>query len=353
MKFFPLAGALLIGAWMSAWADDGNPLSDPLKPLPEEKHFASLRQLSFGGINAEAYFSPDGKRLIFQAQREGDKADQVYALDVETGKTERLSRGDGRCTCAWYLADGRYLFSSTHHHGVEPPALPDRSKGYVWPLYATYDIFLADPKTGALTQLTDNDGYDAEATGSPDGKRIVFTSHREKGIWLYTMRLDGTDLRRVEHRWGYVGGPVYSPDGEWLVYRAYYPANEERSNHLASMLEERVLRPKGMDLEIYVARPDGSEERAVTKNGKINFAPAFHPDGKRIVYSSNLDAGHPGQYSLYLIGSDGQGMERVSFHGGFDGFPCFSPDGKRLAFISDRNSKPHELNVFVAEWKDP
>jgi Tol biopolymer transport system component len=150
-----------------------------------------------------------------------------------------------------------------------------------------------------------------------------------------------------------VGGPFFSPDGEWIVYRAYYPATEEKANELTAMLEERVLRPKGMDLEIYVARPDGSEERAVTRNGKINFAPFFFPDGKRIIFSSNLEAGHSGQYSLYRIGVDGQGIERVSHHDGFDGFPCFSPDGKRLAFISDRNAKqPRELNIFLAEWRE-
>lgn len=327
--------------------------ANEIEPIAEEKHFASLRQLTFGGVNAEAYFAPDGKRIAFQATREGDKADQIYVMDLETGKVERVSSGQGRTTCSYLLPDGRILYSSTHHHGVEPPTPPDRSHGYVWPLCRTYDIFLADPKTGETKALTDNDGYDAEATVSPDGKRVIFTSHRDKGIWMYTMNVDGTDVRRVEHRWGYVGGPFFSPDGQWIVYRSYYPQDETKANELASMLEERLLRPKGMDLEIYVAKPDGSEERAVTQNHKINFAPFFYPDGKRIIYSSNQEATHPGHYSLYVIGLDGTGNERVSHHTGFDGFPCFSPDGKKLLFISDRNAKgKHELNIFLAEWKD-
>ncbi len=340
-----VAGLLVVAARIAG--------ADEIKPLPEERHFASLRQLTAGGVNAEAYFSPDGKRLIFQSTREGDRADQIYSMDLESGKIERLTSGKGRTTCAYFLPDGRFVFSSTHHHGDDPPAPPDRSRGYVWPLYRTYDIFVSDPKTGVVRPLTEQDGYDAEATVSPDGKRIIFTSHREKGMWMYTMNTDGTDLRRVDHRWGYIGGPFFSPDGEWIVYRAYYPSEEGRAAELADMLEERVLRPKGMELEVYVARPDGSEERAVTANGKINFAPFFHPDGKRVLYSSNQEATHPGHYSLYLIGVDGKGNERVSHHTGFDGFPCFSPDGKRLVFISDRNAKEkHELNVFLADWRD-
>lgn len=327
--------------------------ADELAPLPQERHFKSLRALTAGGINAEAYWSADGKRIVFMSQQPGDAADQIYTMELATGAIARVSNGEGRTTCGYFLPDGRIVYSSTHHHGKEPPTPPDKSKGYVWPLYSTYDIFLAESAGGPPRQLTDSDGYDAEATVSPDGKRIIFTSLREKGMWLYTMDPDGGNLRRVGHRWGYVGGPFFSPDSQWIVYRGWFPDDEEKSLQLSDMLAECVLRPKGMKLEIYLSRPDGSEERALTDNGKINFAPCFTADGKRILFDSNLEAKHPGNYSMYLVGTDGKGLERVTYGGGFDGFPHFSPDGRHLLFISDRNAKaPHELNVLVAEWQD-
>ncbi|MBI5367502.1 MAG: PD40 domain-containing protein, partial [Planctomycetes bacterium] len=253
--------------------------------------------------------------------------------------------------CAYAFADGRFLYSSTHHNGDEPPPPPDRSKSYNWPLYRTYDVFLCDPAQGTLTQLTANDGYDAETTISEDGKRLVFTSHRDGGIGLFTMNPDGSDVKKVAHRPGYAGGAFFSPDGAWLVYRAFYPTSPEDMKEFERLLTERTLHP--VNLEIYVARPDGSEERAVTKNGKVNFAPIFTRDGKRILFTSDVEAPKHGTYSMYLIGADGTGQERISFHGGFDGFPHFAPDGRHVVWISDRNAtRPHELNIFLADWSD-
>jgi len=309
-----------------------------------------IRQLTADGTHAEAYFSYDGKKLVLMAQRAGDKADQIYELDIATKTLTRVSNGEGRTTCGYFLPDGRILYSSTHHHGAEPPAPPDHSKGYVWGLYRTYDLFLRE-KDGSLKQLTNSDGYDAETTVSPDGKRLVFTSHRDGGIGLYTMNVDGSDLKKVNHRRGYAGGAFFSPDGQWIVYRASFPKTDEEKADFEKLLADRLLRPG--NLEIYLARPDGSEEKQLTNNGASNWAPSFHPDGKTIVFASNVHAPKGGRFSIYAMNVDGSGLRRLTTHDGFDGFPCFSPDGTKLVFISNRNGKDprKDLNVFIADWR--
>jgi Tol biopolymer transport system component len=322
-------------------------------PHASESRFASLRQLTTDGTHAEAYWSPDGRKLILQAVREGDKADQVYVLDLDTGAMKRVSNGKGKCTCSYFLPDGRIVYSSTKAAGDEPPPPPDRSKGYRWALYREFEIFVVDPRTGEERRLTDSDGYDAETTVSPDGTRLVFMSQREGAFNLYTMKPDGSELKKVDQPRCYTGGPFFSPDGRWLVYRSFYPDSEAQTRELDRMVAERALIPfEGMVIEIYVSRPDGSERRAITDTKKINFAPAFFADGKRVIFTSNKAATTRGGYNLFAVGTDGKGFEQVSFHAGFDGFPHFSPDGKRLVFISDRGAKrAHELNVFLAEWK--
>jgi Tol biopolymer transport system component len=320
----------------------------------EERRLANLRQLTRGGTHAEAYWSPDGTKLIYQAVREGDKADQIYVLDLATGQSTRITNGRGKTTCAYFLPDGRIVYSSTKAAGDDPPPPPDRSKGYVWPLYQAFDIYLLDPRIGAEKRLTDSDGYDAETTVSPDGTRLVFMSQRDGAFALYTMNVDGSDLRKVTRRRCYTGGAFFSPDGRSLVYRSFYPKDANDEKMLDRMLAERALIPfHGMVIEIYVCDLEGGHERAVTKTGKINFAPTFHPDGKRILFTSDAKAEIRGGYNLFLINADGSGLEQVTSHKGFDGFPHFSPDGKKLVFISDRNAtRPHELNIFLADWVD-
>lgn len=315
-------------------------------------HLRNIRQLTFDGTHAEAYWSPDGKKLVLQAVRPGDKADQVYVMDPETGALERVSSGEGKCTCAYFLSDGRLVWSTTKFSGSEPPPPPDRSKGYRWPLYRDFEIVVNE--NGKLTRLTENDGYDAESTLSPDGKRIVFMSHRGGGFGIYTMNVDGTDVRKVTRRRCYTGGPFFSPDGNSLVYRAMYPANDRDEKMLDRMIRERALIPyKGMVIEIYVARTDGSEERAITDLGRISFAPHYHPGGDRVIFTSDARAQGRGVYHLYIVKTDGSGLEQITSREGFDGFPHFSPDGKRLVWISDRNAtRRNELNVFIAEWRD-
>ncbi|MCI0625573.1 MAG: hypothetical protein L0387_28665 [Acidobacteria bacterium] len=316
---------------------------------PLEKHLRNLRQLTFGGENAEAYFSFDGKRLIFQSTRAGWPCDQIYVMGADGSGVQQVSTGKGRTTCAYFLKDGkRFIYSSTHLGGSDCPPKPDYSRGYVWPIDKNFDIFLSDSE-GKLTRLTETPGYDAEATVSPDGKKIVFTSVRDGDLELYSMNIDGTGKRRLTYRAGYDGGAFFSPDGRKIVYRASYPADEKAKARYQALLAEHLVEPRQLDL--YVMNADGSSPVQVTNNGAANFCPFFHPDGKRIIFASNVSDPRGRNFDLYLVRVDGAELERITFNETFDGFPMFSPDGKQLVFASNRNARqPGETNVFVAEW---
>ena len=322
----------------------------PLAPDPRETHVRNLRQLTFEGENAEAYFSFDGTRLVFQRTGPEGGCDQIYTLDLTTGDTARVSTGRGRTTCSYfYPAGDRMLYASTHHHDAACPVEPDFSRGYVWPVYDTYDLFVANAAGRIVEQLTDTRGYDAEATLSPVDDRIVFTSSRDGDLELYTMALDGSDVRRVTRRLGYDGGAFFSPDGSKLVWRAHYPETPAEQADYRALLAEGLIRPSV--LELWVADADGSNARQVTRNGHANFGPFFHPSGEKIIFSSNLHDPSGRDFDLYLIGVDGSGLERVTWTPGFNGFPMFSPDGRHLVFGSNRNeSHPGNTNVFIAEW---
>jgi TolB protein len=317
---------------------------------PEEKHFKSLRQLTFGGENAEAYWSPDGKRLIFQGRTEADGCDQAFVMDVATGEKHMVSSGKGRVTCAYFLDAGRrILYSSTHFASPECPPRPDFSKGYVWPMYPGYDIVTAKADGSEARRLTETPGYDAEATLSPDGKTIVFTSVRDGDLEVYTMKVDGSDVKRLTNEPGYDGGPFFSPDGKRIVYRREAPADAAALERYRGFLAQGLYSPGA--LEIWVMDRDGGQKRQVTKLGAASFAPYFHPDGRRIIFSSNHPDPKGRNFDLYLIRDDGTGLERVTSEPTFDGFPMFSPDGKQLVFASNRGAKARgETNVFVADW---
>jgi TolB protein len=316
----------------------------------EEPRFRSLRKLTHGGTNAEAYFSPDGERLVFQATWPGvSGCDQIYSMRLDGSGLERISTGDGRTTCGFFMDGGdRVLFSSTHHVSEQCPTPPDRSRGYLWGLFP-FDVFVRDLATGELRRLTDSPGYDAEATLSPDGETIVFTSDRSGDLNLWTMSVDGSDLRQITDREGYQGGAFFSPDGSMLVYRAHYPRDDEERTQYRSLLADQLV--AGGRLEVYVSDADGSNERRITDNGAANFAPYFHPNGRQIIFSSNLDDPGGRNFDLYLINLDGTGLERITNSPGFDGFPMFSPDGRHLVFASSRGGEgPGEINVYLAEW---
>jgi Tol biopolymer transport system component len=342
----PFPGLLLLALLIPAGA--GAVAPDTLR-LAEETHLRNVRQLTFGGENAEAYFSPDGGELVFQSTRPPFECDQIFRMPVAGGDPVLVSTGEGRTTCAYFMPDGEsILYASTHPGAAACPPPPDRSKGYVWALYPEFDIFVRRPD-GGLRRLTDTPGYDAEATVSPRGDRIVFTSTRDGDIDLYSMKPDGTDVRRLTDRAGYDGGAFYSADGSEIVFRAGYPATPEERADYAELLTNHLIRPG--KLSLYVMKADGSDQRLVLENGAANFAPYFFPDGERIVFSSNLGDPKGRNFDLYLIRKDGTGLERVTWNPTFDGFPMFSPDGKRLVFASNRNNRaPNDTNVFIADW---
>ncbi len=324
---------------------------DPLR-LPDEKHLRNIKQLTFGGENAEAYFSADGRRLIFQSTRDGRECDQIYTMNVDGSNVKMISTGTGRTTCAYFFPNlGRVLFSSTHQGGNACPPKPDFSRGYVWAIYPTYEVFTARPNGAELKQLTNSPGYDAEATISTNGKKIVFTSTRDGDLDIYTMDANGGNVRRLTNELGYDGGPFFSNDGKLIVYRAHHPQTEKDKTDYLGLLKENLIRPS--TLELWVMNADGSNKRQVTRNGKANFAPYFFPDGKRIIFASNLHDPKGRDFDLYRVNLDGSGVERITFNDTFDGFPMFSPDGKKIVFASNRNAKARgETNVFIADWEE-
>ncbi len=316
--------------------------------LPGERHLRNLRQLTFGGENAEAYFSFDGRELVFQSTRDGRRCDQEYVMGADGAGLHMVSTGQGRVTCGYFFPAGdRILYSSTHAASPGCPTPPDMSKGYVWALY-DYQLYTARPDGSDVKPLAPAPGYNAEATISRDGW-IVFTSTRDGDLDLYKMRLDGSALTRLTRTPGYDGGAFFSADGKRIVYRASRPRGERELSEYETLLRQGIVRPT--QLEIWVMNADGSGQRQVTNLGAASFAPFFHPDGKRIAFASNVSDPRGRDFDIYLVNEDGSGLERVTYNDTFDGFPMFSPDGKKLVFASNRNgSRPGETNVFIADW---
>ena len=327
-----------------------------LQPHSRERHIRNIRQLTTGGENAEAYFSPDGKQLIFQSTREPYKCDQIFTMSVENPRAsvKMVSTGKGRTTCGYFTADGsRIVYGSTHLGSPDCPPVPDRSAGYVWPLYKTFDIFSARPDGTDIRRLTTTEGYDAEATVSPNGRKIIFTSTRDNDIELYEMDVDGRNQRRLTNEPGYDGGAFYSQDSQWIIWRASRPKTDAELRQFRDLLSRELVMPS--KLEIMIMRSDGSEKKQLTSNGAANFAPYFHPNGKQIIFASNMNSTNPGMpnFDLFLINRDGTGLEQVTFDQTFDGFPMFTNDGKKLVWASNRNPATEgNTNIFVADWVD-
>lgn len=323
---------------------------------PGEKHFAHLWKVTDNVDNAaEGYWSFQGDRLTWQGMPRGAGCDRIFV----TGSSKEpmpISNGRGVTTCSYFLPDGKeLLYASTHAWQVDCPPRPDMSKGYVWSVYPEYDIYVRDLATGSERALTTTFGYDAEATISPRGDRIVFTSSRSGDLELWTCDLDGGSLVQVTHEPGYDGGAFFSHDGKWLVFRASAWTAGKEEQEIAdyrALLSDFKVRPTRM--EIMLVRPDGSERHAVTNLGKASFAPFFFPDDKRILFASNWEDKDPHgrNFDLYAVDLDGKNLERVTTYDQFDSFPVFSPDGKWLVFASNRGgSQPHETNLYLAQWR--
>ena len=324
--------------------------SRTVQAQPDERHFRTLSQITFGGENAEAYFSHDGKWLTLQSTRDGGTCDQQYVMRVDGSDLRRISDGRGKTTCGWFFpGDNRLFFASTTAHDSACPPRPDPSRGYVWPL-DRYDIYTVDRDGRNLKRLTRYDVYTAEGVLSPDGRKIVFTSLKDGDLEIYTMNADGSDVRRLTNTPGYDGGAWWSPDGKEIVYRANHPADAAELKAYQDLLAQRLVRPSRV--ELFIMNADGSGQRQITRLGGANFGPSWTPDGKRIIFSSNYKNPRSGNFDLYIIDRDGSNLEQVTFDESFDGFPMFSPDGKKLVWASNRNEqKSGETNLFVAEWQ--
>lgn len=316
----------------------------------QEKQLANIKQLTFGGQNAEAYFSTDGKQLIFQSTRPPFHCDQIFTMKIDGSDVKLVSTGKGRTTCPFFFPDAkRFIYASTRLAGEACPPLPDMNHGYVWPIYPSYDIFSANLDGSGLTRLTKSQGYDAEDVISPDGRKIVFTSMRDGDLDIYTMNSDGTGVKRLTFDKGYDGGPFFSWDGRHIVYRAYHPKTDKEMKEYEALLSQNLIKPTRA--ELFVMDADGSNKRQITDNGAANWAPFMHPNNRQIIFSSNLHDPERKSFSLYLINTDGTGLERVTYNARFDSFPMFSKDGNKLVFASTRNGKePREFNIFIADW---
>ncbi len=326
---------------------------------PEEVHFKSLRQVTFGGDNAEAYWSFDDKQLIFQSNYKewGVECDQIFLMNVndsfENSQPPMISTGKGRTTCSYFLPDNKhFVYASTHAGGDECPEVPLRKNGrYVWPVYDTFDIYVADLEGNITGQLTSEPGYDAEATVSPKGDKIVFTSTRSGDLELYTMNLDGSEVTQITNELGYDGGAFFSPDGTKIIFRASRPKTEEQIKEYKDLLAQGLVQPT--EMELFICNADGSELRQLTNLGNANWSPFFHPNGDKILFSSNFEAERGFPFNLYMIDIDGKNLKRVTHSETFDAFPVFSNDGKYLIFSSNRNNGgTRDTNLFIAEWQD-
>ena len=354
-----LAAALACGAPMEepSGAEPVAPESGAVDAAPAsdtgggEVHLGNVRQLTFGGENAEAYFAFDSQQIIFQSTREGVPCDQIFRMNLDGSNQQMVSTGDGRTTCGYFYPDGdSIIYASTHLGGADCPPPPDFSMGYVWAIYDSFDIFRAATDGSGLERLTDEPGYDAEATVGPDG-RVVFTSVRDGDMEIYSMNGDGSDVRRLTHRQGPDGGPFFSPDGSQIIFRGREIPDGPEYDDYKRLLDAGLWRPTAV--EVFVMDADGSNLRQVTDFGGASFAPYWHPDGDRIIFSSNLHNPDGRNFDLFMINLDGTGLEQITFTDVFDGFPMFSPDGTKLIFASNRDAAAEgDTNIFIADWID-
>jgi len=345
----------------NAQSASSHPVNDSIQ-YAAEKHFKNVQQLTFGGDNAEAYWSYDGKYLIFQRTnpKEGIMCDQIFIGKVPQAPGEKftykmVSSGKGRTTCSYLLPDGKhFIYASTHLGGDSCPPLPDKSitkERYIWPIYETFDIFLADTSGKIIKQLTNTKGYDAEGTLSPDGKKMIFTSTRNGDLDLYIMDMKTYKVKQITHELGYDGGAWFSPDGKKIVWRASRPKTQAEIDEYKDLLKQGFVAPTHM--EVFVADADGSNVKQITSLEQANWAPNFTPDGKHIIFCSNHEYKRGFPFNMYLTDINGNGLEKVSRDKGFDAFPMFSPNGKKIAFSSNRNNGgTRDTNLFIADWQE-
>jgi len=314
----------------------------------------NVKQLSFQGDNGEAYFNSDDSKVIFQSKRNNNNCDKLYIVDINGNNLTEFVANDGAFTCAYFSLDDRYIFfSSTMHLGSECPEIykdPNPRK-YIWPL-RDYEIFRYD--NGAVKQLTNYSGYNAETTTHPFEEKVIFTSLRDGDINLFEMDYNGENVKQITSEYGYDGGAFYSPNGENIVWRAWYPTSDEEISMWKNNLAKKFI--ESVPLDIYVAKNDGSEKQRLTSNGATNWAPSWHPDGKHIVFSSNMDDwredynAYGSNFELYMINIATKTLTRLTNNDTFDSFSVFSKNGKKIVFSSNRDAEnPRNTNIFIAD----
>jgi Tol biopolymer transport system component len=347
-----LLAALLAFACTEKTQTDATPkAAAPVLGFDGERHLTNVRQLTFGGQNAEAYFSYDGSELIFQSMRGSLECDAIFRMSADGSNVRQVSSGKGATTCSFIAPDGQSIIYASTHLGSEAcPPKPDMSRGYTWALYDDFDIFKADPEGGNVVRLTDTPGYDAECVFSPKGDKILFTSVRDGDLDLYMMNPDGSSVERLTNEVGYDGGAFFSFDGEWICWRASRPSGAELEDYLL-LLRDGLVRPS--KLEIYVMNLKDREPIQLTSNSAANFGPYFHPDGKRVIFVSNMNDPRGRNFDMYMVDVATRAVEQITYFDSFDGFPMFSHDGQKLVFASNRNNTVEgETNIFIADWID-
>jgi Tol biopolymer transport system component len=350
------------------------PDSVKCEPAIGEKHFRNIRQITFGGENAEAYLNPRCNKLVWQAKVPGYPDDQIFEMNLDGSGKRLISTGLGRCTCSYFTPDGKWIFfSSTHATQPGPQAPLDFSKGYVWmvnPNFAMYrrpaDGAATDPHALAADPHGPNNGeiggikfepvvkkdgaYVAETTIAPNGKYMAWTSDFEGDLDIYRSDLDGGNIQRLTNEVGYDGGPFVSWDSKKIVYRRDEFKGLSDIDDYKALLKDHLIRPTV--LEIWMMDADGGNKHQITHMGCASFAPFLAPDNKHIIFSSNYGDPQGREFELFMINVDGTGLEKITTTPGFDGFPMFTKNGKKIIWCSNRNGKePHETDVFVADWK--
>ncbi len=314
-------------------------------------HFANLKQLTNGGSNGESYWSPDSKRIIYQSTRDGNACDQEYIMNADGSNQHMVSTGKGVTTCGYFTSDNKHvIYASTHEGNPACPMPADRSRGYVWAVHPTFDIYLATDQGKIIKKLTDTTGYDAEGTVNFKTKKIIYTSMASGDLELWNMNEDGSGKVRITNTEGYDGGAVRSRDGSKMVWRAFHPDTPEKTTKYRELLKDNLTAP--MKMELWLANGDGSNAKQLTNYGCASFAPTFTPDGKKLLFASNKNKCDSSFFELFLINLDGTGLEQVTDYGKFTSFPEFSPDGKYLIFASSYQGKGnYEFNIFRVDWK--
>nr|AAB01192.1 apical gut membrane polyprotein [Haemonchus contortus] len=350
--------------------------------FPGETHLKNVRQLTFEHRNTEAYFNSDDTYLVFQATGYGVDCEQIYRLElsrpVET--LAKISTGIGTSAASFFYPNSVDILYSGNFHKTRvnakkltndsscPQKVCDSSKaktdpiikkmcesGHAWDVFPTYDIFKVNEYGNVLDQITKNDVYDSEAFISPDGKKIVYTSKQSGDLDLWITDINGALKIQLTKAKGYDGGASFSPDGEKIVFHASRPTTKDKIDIYDHLLENDLVAMS--EMELYVMNADGIDKRSVFKQprGGLNWTPYYHPDNKRIIFSSNTNSTKPSEFHLYIVNEDGTGLERVTFGSGyFNAFPVFSHDGKKVVWSSNRGStKKGDLNLFIADWVDP